>query len=63
MKFKIDWTKTYIQSGSIDIEAKTIKEAEKIVEENIGNYEGSFQYIPELNTIQTLKEPNNDNHD
>lgn len=63
MLFKIDWTKTYIQSGSVSIEAKTIEEAEKIVEENIGDYEGSFQYLPESNTIQVVKENNDDSYD
>jgi hypothetical protein len=33
MLFKIDWTKTYIQSGSVSIEAKTLAGFEEFKEE------------------------------
>ena len=55
-KYKVDWSKTYIASGTVEIEAESEMDAEIIAEENIGNYEGSMQYDPNENYIEVVGE-------
>jgi len=45
MKFNVDWSKTYVASGIVQVEAETRDEAENIVAERMGNYSGSMNYV------------------
>ncbi len=51
MTYKVHWTKTYYRSGVEEVKASSAKEAEDIVDNIIGNLEGSMQYDPDKNTI------------
>lgn len=55
-KFKCLWSKTYITSGEVIVEAESAKEAYSMVDESIGDYDGSKQYIPNQNEIMVLEE-------
>ena len=55
-KYKVDWSKTYIASGTVEIEAESEEDAEIIAEENIGDYEGSMQYDPNENYVEVVGE-------
>ena len=50
-KWNVAWTKTYIASGTVVVEADTKEEAETTgLWAVIGDLEGSMQYIPEEDT-------------
>lgn len=55
-KFKCLWSKTYITSGEVIVEAESAENAYSIVDESIGDYDGSKQYIPNQNEIMVLEE-------
>ncbi len=55
-KFKCLWSKTYITSGEVVVEAESAEEAYSMVDESIGDYSGSKQYIPNQNEIMVLEE-------
>lgn len=55
-KFKCLWSKTYITSGDVIVEAESAEEAYSMVDESIGDYDGSKQYIPNQNEIMVLEE-------
>ena len=55
-KFKCLWSKTYITSGEVVVKAKSAKDAYSMIDESIGDYEGSKQYIPDQNEIVVLEE-------
>ena len=54
--YEIDWFKYYYTTGTVMIEASTEKEAIKIVEDNIGNYDGSLNWEPDKNFIESCGE-------
>ena len=54
-KYDVDWTKAYFSHGSVEIEANSKAEAEEIVHDQIGNYEGSLDYRPEENYVSATK--------
>ena len=43
-KYKVDWDKKYYDCGTIEVLASSPEEAENIVYDQIGDYEGSLQY-------------------
>ena len=53
-KFNINWSKTYISTGSVEVEAETREEALSKVKDNIGDYTGSMQYIPDLDEVDDI---------
>ena len=53
--YKVYWSKRYYASGTVEIEAYSFIEAEEIVLENIGNYEGSMQYDPDGDEVEAYK--------
>ncbi len=59
-KYAVTWSKTYYAHGEEVIEANSRVEAEEMIEENIGDYEGSMQWSPDENTVEAfeLKEEN-----
>jgi len=54
--YKVYWSKRYHVSGIAKIEADSVTEAEEIVREHIGDYEGPMQYDPHGDTVSTLYE-------
>ena len=43
-KYKVDWVKKYFECGTIEVLASSPEEAENIVYDQIGDYEGSLHY-------------------
>ena len=43
-KYTVSWGKTYYASGLVEIEANSSEDAEDIVRDRMGDYEGSMQY-------------------
>ena len=54
-KYDVDWTKAYFSHGSVEIEANSKAEAEKIVHDQMDDYEGSLDYNPEENYVSATK--------
>jgi len=55
-KFKCLWSKTYITSGEVIVEAESAEKAYSMIDKSIGDYDGSKQYIPNQNEIMVLEE-------
>lgn len=55
-KYIVAWSKVYCASGAVEVEADNEEEAERIVDEQIGDYEGSMQYHPDENEIIVMGE-------
>ena len=53
-EYTVQWSKTYIASGQVVIEANSVEEALNTAMENIGDYTGSMQYIPDEDYVETL---------
>jgi len=54
--FRVDWSKTYYASGVEEVEAETDEEAEEIVRAKIGDLEGSMQYDPNEDYVESAGE-------
>jgi len=54
--YKVYWSKRYYASGTVKIEADSFIEAEEIVRERIGNYEGSMQYDPDGDEVEAYND-------
>ena len=54
--YEIAWVKNYHIANSVPIEAKTEEEALEIARNNIGNYEGSMQYDPDEDWVESWGE-------
>jgi len=55
-KYEVQWSKRYYSSGKVEIEANNKEEAEEIVGERIGDFEGSMQYDADGDDIYILGE-------
>ena len=51
-KYKVYWAKTYTVSGTVEVEADSFKDAEFAVSMEIGDYEGSMEYKPDLDMVE-----------
>ena len=54
--YEIAWVKNYHMGNSVLIEAETEEEALQIARDNIGNYEGSMQYDPDEDWVESWGE-------
>jgi len=54
-KYAVTWSKTYYAHGEKVVEANSRVEAEEMIEENIGDYEGSMQWNPNENTVEAFE--------
>ena len=54
--YQIAWVKNYHMGNSVLIEAETEEEAWQIARDNIGNYEGSMQYDPDEDWVESWGE-------
>ena len=59
--YKVYWSKTYHSSGDIEEEATSFSEAENIVRDEMGDYEGSMQYAPDADTVEAYPTKENNN--
>jgi hypothetical protein len=50
--YSVYWSKTYTASGIVELEAPSLKDAEFAVSMDIGDYEGSMQYNPDLDMVE-----------
>ena len=55
-KYTVTWSKTYYASGSVEIEADSSKDAEAVVQEDIGDYEGHMEYDPDKDFIESYEQ-------
>ena len=55
-KYEVTWSKTYYASGSVEIEADSNEEAEDIVRERMGDYEGSMQYDADKDFVESYEQ-------
>ena len=59
-KYEVTWSKTYYASGLVEVEANSSKDAEDIVRDRMGDYEGSMQYDADKDFVESYeakKEP------
>ena len=54
--YEIAWVKNYHMGNSVLIEAETEEEALEFARDNIGNYEGSMQYDPDEDWVESWGE-------
>jgi hypothetical protein len=54
--YEIAWVKNYHMANSVLIEAESEEEALQIAEDNIGDYEGSMQYDPDEDWVESWGE-------
>ena len=50
--FHVAWSKTYYTSGSVTVEAGSSHEAEEIVRDRMGDYEGSMQHDADRDFVE-----------
>ena len=55
------WSKRYYASSTVEVEANNKEEAEKFVEERMGDYEGSMQYDPDADKVEAYPTKENNN--
>jgi hypothetical protein len=53
-EFDVAWSKTYYATGTQRVKARTHLEAQLKVEDMIGDLEGSIQYDPECDTVESI---------
>ena len=51
--YEIAWVKNYFATGSELIEADSEEEALQVARDEMGNYEGSMQYTPEEDWVES----------
>jgi len=54
-KFAVTWSKVYVAHGEEVVEADSRVDAEEMVENKIGNLEGSMQYKPDGNYVEAFE--------
>jgi hypothetical protein len=54
-KFDVDWSKTYYVQGQVTVEAHSAKEAEDIVYDKLGDFEGTMQYNPDDDYVEAYE--------
>lgn len=55
-RFKVDWSKTYYASGTVEVIANSEDEAEIMALNEIGNYTGSMNYDPNEDYVEVVGE-------
>ena len=51
-KYTVTWNKTYHASGSVEVEADSSENAEEIVRDRIGDYEGHMEYDADKDFVE-----------
>tara|TARA_Y100000310_G_C20600884_1_gene772952 strand:+ start:1164 stop:1337 length:174 start_codon:yes stop_codon:yes gene_type:complete len=51
----VGWSKTYYASGIVEIEATSKTDAEEIALDTIGDFQGSMQYDPQGDWVESLE--------
>ena len=54
-KYEVTWSKTYYASGSVEVAASSSEDAEDIVRERMGDYEGSMQYDADKDFVEAYE--------
>ncbi len=54
-KYRVGWSKTYYASGIVEIEATSKTDAEEIALDTIGDFQGSMQYDPQGDWVESLE--------
>ena len=50
-KYVVEWGKTYYACGEVNVEADSSEEAEALVRERMGDYEGHMEYEPDKDFV------------
>ena len=53
--YVVNWNKTYYASGSVEIEADSSEDAEDVVRDRMGDYEGSMQYDADKDFVEAYE--------
>ena len=56
-KYRVFWSKTYYCSGDVVVDAACSEEAEDLVYDELGDYEGSMQYNPDDDWVEASPLP------
>lgn len=54
-KYIVEWSKTYYASGSVAVDASSSEDAEDVVRERMGDYEGSMQYDADKDFVEAYE--------
>ena len=55
-EYVVGWGKTYYACGEVNVEANSSEEAEALVRERMGDYEGHMEYEPDKDFVSIQKE-------
>ena len=61
-KYLVDWNKAYHASGSVEVEANSNEEAEEIVRERMGDYEGHMEHDADRDFVESYEQKENENN-
>tara|TARA_Y100000310_G_C20667987_1_gene808669 strand:- start:1553 stop:1816 length:264 start_codon:yes stop_codon:yes gene_type:complete len=50
-EYVVEWGKTYYACGEVNVEADSSEEAEALVRERMGDYEGHMEYEPDKDFV------------
>jgi hypothetical protein len=59
--YVVTWNKTYHASGFVEVEADSSENAEEIVRDRIGDYEGHMEYDPDKDFVESYEQKENEN--
>ena len=54
-KYIVEWSKTYYASGAVAVDASSSEDAEDVVRERMGDYEGSMQYDADKDFVEAYE--------
>ena len=54
-KYTVTWSKTYYASGSVEVDASNSQDAEDVVRDRMGDYEGSMQYDADKDFVEAYE--------
>lgn len=60
-EFEVHWSKIYVASGVKTVTARTAEIAEYLVDEMLGDLEGSMNYVPEEDKVEAHPKKKEDN--
>jgi len=55
-KYEVTWNKTYYASGYVEVEADSNEEAEELVRDRMGDYEGHMEYDADKDFVESYEQ-------
>jgi hypothetical protein len=59
-RYTVEWGKTYVARGTVEVEAESPEQAEQKAFDEIGDYTGTMDYLPDYDFIQVTGEVKKD---